>query len=139
MAIDHHPVAALAPQQLVERHARQLGLDIPQRHVDRRDRAHRHRAAPPIGAAIEILPDVLGIARVHAKQAGDDVVFQIGHNRLLAPVQRRIADAVNPLVGLDLQRHEIAPRAGDDDAGGGDLHSVEFLAIWPCDPALRSV
>jgi hypothetical protein len=42
--------------------------------VDRRDRRHRHRPSPPIGAAIKILPEVLDAVRIAADQAGDDMV-----------------------------------------------------------------
>jgi hypothetical protein len=35
MTIDHHAIAAAPAQKLVQRHARHLGLDVPQRHVNR--------------------------------------------------------------------------------------------------------
>ena len=50
------------------------------------------------------------------------MLLQIGHHRKLAPVQRCIADAVDALIGLDLERDEITPRTSDDNAGGGDFH-----------------
>ena len=50
-----------------------------------------------------------------ADQARDDVVLEIGDDRQLAAVQRGVADAVDALVGLDLQGDEVAARAGDDD------------------------
>jgi hypothetical protein len=37
------------------------------------------------------------------------VVFQIGHDRLFAAVQRGVANAIHALIGLDLQRDEVAP------------------------------
>jgi len=118
VAIDHHAVTAAAAQQLVQRHAGHLGLDIPQRHVDGRDGPHGHRTPAPVGAAIEILPDVLDPARVLADQAGDHVVVQIRDHRLLAAVQGGVADSIDALVGLDLQGDEVAARTGDDSACG---------------------
>ena len=46
------------------------------------------------------------------------MILQIGDDRQFAPVERRIANAIDALIGLDLERDEIAPRAGDDDPGG---------------------
>jgi hypothetical protein len=37
----------------------------------------------------------------HSCLIGNDVVFQIGHDRFLTPVQRRITDAVNARIGFD--------------------------------------
>jgi hypothetical protein len=33
VAIDHHPFAGCAAQQLVERHIGRFGFDVPQRHI----------------------------------------------------------------------------------------------------------
>ena len=122
MAIDHDPVTTASAKQLIERHPGHLGLDIPQRHINRGNRPHRHRSAAPVCAAIEILPDVLDAARVHADQAGDHVIREVGNDRKLAAIQRAIADTVDALIGFDLERNEITPRAGDDDAGSSYLH-----------------
>jgi hypothetical protein len=111
MTIDHHPVAAASAEQLIQRHPRHFGLDVPQRDIDGGNRAHRHGAAPPIGTAIEILPDILDPAGIHADQARNDMIFEIGNDRPLAPVQSGVANAVNALVGDYFQRHEIAARA----------------------------
>ena len=67
--VDHHLVARPAAEQLVERHVRGLGLDVPERHVDGADRGHGDRAAAPVGALVEVLPDVLGAHRVLADEA----------------------------------------------------------------------
>ena len=64
MAVDQHPVAAAPAEQLVERHAGHLALDVPQRGVDSGDRAHRHRPPPPVGPAIKVLPNVLDPRRI---------------------------------------------------------------------------
>ena len=44
------------------------------------------------------------------------MVLQIGDDRQFAPIESRIANAIDTLVGFDLERHEITPRTGDDDA-----------------------
>lgn len=44
--------------------------------IDRRDGAHGYRAAPPISAAIEIMPDILNTARIRAQQARVYMLFQ---------------------------------------------------------------
>lgn len=150
VAIDHHRIARAAPEQVAQWSAQRLGLDIPQCHVHRGDRAHRHRPAPPIGTAIEILPDVLNPPCVAPDQHGYHMVFEIGDHRLLAPVERRVADAVHTLRRLDLERDEIASRTGHDDARGrdrerrqhrhalvGDLHGLMDVHRSP--PGLRVV
>src|SRR4029079_1404698 len=86
MAVDEHAIAAPPAEQLVERLAADFALDVPQRGVDRGDRAHRHGAAPPVGAAVEVLPDVFDLRGIAADQAGDHVVCEVGGDRQLAPV-----------------------------------------------------
>ena len=58
-----------------------LALDVPQRHVDRGDRRHRHRAAPPVRALVEVLPDVLDALRVAADQQRAEVVGEVARRR----------------------------------------------------------
>ena len=124
VAVDHDAAAARATQHLVQRQAGGLGLQVPQRGVDGRDRAHRHRPAPPVGAAVEVVPDVLELVRVAPDQAGHDVVLQVARHRELASVERAVAQPGQAGVGLDLQRDEVAAGAADDDLGGGDLHGA---------------
>ena len=69
VAVDHHPVAARAAEQLVDRQAGRLALDVPQRGVDGGDRGHRHRPAPPVGAVVEVLPGVLDARRRRGRSA----------------------------------------------------------------------
>src|SRR5690606_32516724 len=99
--------------------------DVPERGVDAGNRAHGHRAAPPIGAAIEILPDVLDLVRVTPDQAGNDMLFEIGHDRQFAAIERRVTNAVKALVGHDLDRDEIASGRADDDLDVGDFHDAD--------------
>ncbi len=128
VAIDHDLFARLAAQQIVKRHAGHLGLDVPQGDVDGSDGAHGHRSATPVGAAIEILPDIFDAAGVAADQHRDDVLFQIGDHRQFAAVQGAVADTVDALIGHDLERNEVAPRTGDDDLGAGNDGRHAFAA-----------
>src|SRR6185437_9579850 len=122
MAVHHDAAAARAAQKLVERQPGDFALDVPERGVDSGDRAHRHRTPAPVGTAIEVLPRVFNARRIAADEHRNDVLGEISRNGALAAIERGIADAVDALVGFDLQRDEVAAGAGDDDAGGGDLH-----------------
>ena len=96
MTVDEHACAAAPAEQLVQRHAGHLGLEVPERRVHRSNRCHGHGPAAPVRAAIEELPDVLDLVRVAAQQARHDVLAQVGDDRELASVQGRVADAVRP-------------------------------------------
>ena len=104
VTIDQCALAAFAAEQLIKRHVGKLRLDIPQRHIDSADGRHRNRAAPVVGAPIEELPDVLGVAGVLPDQVRNQVVLQIGRSHCLAALERRVAQPVDALVGHDLQR-----------------------------------
>ena len=91
-----------------------LAENVPQRDIDRGDRRHRHRAATPIRAAIQELPRVFDASRIAADEIRDHVLLEVGRNRQLAAVERRIAEPVDARARLDLQRDEIAPRTRDD-------------------------
>src|SRR5690606_9536477 len=71
-------------------------------------------------AAVEELPGVLDPRRVAPYQARDHVIGEVARHRQLAAVERRVADPAQPVVGLDLERDEVPPGTGDDDAGGDD-------------------
>ena len=58
---------ALAAQQVVDRHAGQLALDVPQRLVDARDRVVEHRAVAPVAVDHAHLPDFLDATHVPAQ------------------------------------------------------------------------
>ncbi len=129
VGVAEHLRAAGAAEELVERHAGGLGLDVPERGVDAGDGGHRHRAAPPVGAAVEVLPDILDAGGVAADQAGDDMLLEIGDDGLLAAVEGGVADAGQALVGEDLHGDEVAPGGADDDADVGDLHWGIFMRL----------
>jgi hypothetical protein len=70
------------------------------------------------------LPDILDPPWIHTEQAGNDMLFQIGDDRKLATVQRRVADPVDSLIGKNLERDEIAAGAGDNHRGRFDFHGT---------------
>jgi hypothetical protein len=49
-------------------------LDIPESNVDRRDRTHDYGTMPPIGSAIEVLPDVFDLKGIGPNKAWDHVL-----------------------------------------------------------------
>src|ERR1019366_2886455 len=99
--------------------------------VDGRDRGHGTRAAAPVAALVEELPGVLDAGRVPAEKQRADVVGEVAGHGELAPVEGGIADPGDALVRGELQGHEVAPRARDDDLGVDDLHTVTPVASWP--------
>jgi hypothetical protein len=123
MAVDHHAVAALPAEQFVQRHSRHLALEVPQRRIDGGDRAHRHRPAAPVRAAIEVLPDILDPRRIATDEGRDDVLGEIGRDGELATIERSVPDSMEALVRFDLQRDKIPARATDDDPAVRYFHA----------------
>ena len=120
-----HVVARAAAEQLVDRHAERLALDVPQRGVDRGDRRHRHRPAPPVGALVEVLPDVLDAARVAPDQQRDHVVGR-GSSRPPARARsasRRRARRCRPRSSI-FSVTKLRPGRADDHLGVDDLHRM---------------
>ena len=122
VGIRQHTLAALAAQQVVHRRIESLPLDVPQRKVHGPDRRHRYRSPPPIRSAIEILPDVFGLKRVAADDAGNHVVAEIAGDRQLASVQRAVSQPIDALAGLNLQGHKVASRRCDVHRCARNLH-----------------
>jgi len=89
-----------------------------------RDGRHRHGAAAPIPAAVEVLPNVFDPLRVPPDQERTNVVLQIRRHGQLAAIDRRVADALDPVARRQAKRDEIAPRAGDDDLSSIDFHFI---------------
>ena len=108
MPVGEQAGARGAAEQLVERQPGDLALDVPERHVDRGDRRHRHRPAAPVGAAVEVLPGVLDAVRVAVDQQRHDVLAQVGGDRQLAPVEGRVAEPGDAVIGRQLERDEVA-------------------------------
>ncbi len=109
MSVDERTVARAAAKQLVQRQAGKLGKNVPERDIHRGDGGHRHRAAAPISAAIEELPRVLDPSGIASDEVGNHVLLEIGGDRQLAPIERRVPEAENSGARFDLQGHEISP------------------------------
>ena len=109
-------------QQPVHGHPGRLAQDVPQRGVHRGNGGHGHGAAAPVCALVEQLPHVFDSARVPADEHRHDVLREIAGNRELPPVERCVTETVDAVFGGQLERHEIAARAADDDPCVGDFH-----------------
>ena len=78
VGVDEAALAGLAAEEVVDGGVEGLALDVPEGDVDGGDGGHGDGAAPPVGSAIEVLPDVFGLEGVAADEAGEDVVLQVG-------------------------------------------------------------
>ena len=78
VGVDEAALAGLAAEKVVDGRVEGLALDVPEGDVDGGDGGHGDGAAPPVGSAIEILPDVFGLEGVAADEAGEDVVLEVG-------------------------------------------------------------
>ena len=117
MDVAADPLARLAAEQRVDGLAAVLAGDVPERDVDRAERAADGRAHE-MGVPVEVLPVVLDPEGVLADQvAGPDVDDPLG--RLRVAPDARLADADDPAVGRD--PHEV-PAAGQNALDGLDLH-----------------
>jgi hypothetical protein len=113
--VDHDAIPRRPAEQLVDRHVERLAANIPERHVHGGNRRHRHRAAAPVGALVEVLPCVLDAPRVAADEQRHDMLAQIAGDRELPSIQRPVAQTVDAVLGHQLERDEVASRTRDDD------------------------
>jgi hypothetical protein len=104
---ERHVVALLAAEQLVDRHAERLALDVVQGDVDRRDRGREDAAALEVVRPVHLLPQRADVHRVLADQELAEVPDR-GRDGLLAAREPRLAPADDPLVGLDLDDQLVA-------------------------------
>src|SRR6266850_119761 len=86
VAVHQHRLPGSASQQLIDWRIQGLALDVPERGIDRGNRTHRHWAAAPVRAFIEVLPDVLDSPSVASDQKWNDMVGEIACNRKLTAV-----------------------------------------------------
>jgi hypothetical protein len=117
-------VAHLTAQQIADRHAKGLALDVPQRLIDAGQRTHVDRAATVEAAAVEHGPDVFDVAWVFA----DQVVGQFldgGRHGVGAAFDHRLAPTGHALVGFDLE--EAPARRNDEGGEFGDFHLLVSL------------
>ena len=128
MRINPDRLAAVAPEEVPHRRAEQLAFDIPQRHVDTGNSGHGDRASPPVGAAVQVLPNCFYIACFTPDEQGGHVLGQVGGDGHLPPIESGIANPVRAVLSLDLYCHIISPGAGNDDPHISDLHVPTFLS-----------
>ena len=89
VGVDADPPPGRAAEQLVDRHAERLALDVPEGHVDAAQGAGQDRAAAVEGVAVDRLPVMDDLARVLADQVRLDLLDGLCHRR--APGPRRSA------------------------------------------------
>ena len=100
VAVDAHLLARRAAEEVVDRDAEPLPLQIPERDVDPGDRAHDHLPGRPERAAHHFAPPVLDLPRVLPDQQLAEVVEDAEH-AAAPPAEARLADPRQPLVGAD--------------------------------------
>ena len=117
-------VPHLAAEQLIERQAGALALDVPQRDVDAAHRVEEHRPVAPVGADVARLPDVFDLVDVAADEERLQVLLERGLHDQRALRERRAAPADEARLGrLDLHDDEAdAVRRGEDRLDVADLH-----------------
>ena len=101
--------AVMAPEP-VQRHPRGLSHNVPERHVDGRQRQHRRPAAPVRQrSGPELAPDRLDLARVAPDQVGNHGLHQALLHRAEALAQiKLVAEPDMARARLDLDRQHIA-------------------------------
>src|SRR5262249_35059344 len=118
-------------QQLVDRDAQLLALDVPERLLDPRDRRIQDDSAAPEPVPMEPLPVVLDRARVLADQVPRELVDGRRY-RSLAPLDGRLPDAGDPFIGRDLHEVPVLPlNPHQQVVDRHDLHE-------PCLPGARA-
>ena len=137
-AIDPYLVTQRPTQQHMHRLVQHLALDVPQRLVDARQRAHVNGAAAVKAAAIQHRPVILDRPGVFADQIIGEP-RDAGRHRFGAAFHHRFAPAGHPRIGLDLEeqparRHHKSGELGDfhylfrpkliPPAAGGFFHAL---------------
>ena len=115
--INADPVAGRATHQSINRHAMQFAGDVPQGHVDARNRVQHEGAAAIIPVrAIQFLPEMLDARWVLAVEQFKHRLHERLRDRRWQ--LRNLAPAENLLIGFDFQQRLAADRVGLE---AGDL------------------
>ena len=113
IGVGRHLVAHPAAEQLVDRLAQRLADDVPERHLDRADRAVEDRPAARELVAEHVAPQPLDLER----RAADHMALGELRDRRLdgrgLPFAGALADAGDAVVGVDLREHPVAPARAD--------------------------
>jgi hypothetical protein len=100
LPVDADSLTRRAAEELVDRDAEPLALEIPERDVDAGNGAHDHLPGRPEGAAHELRPPVLDPRGILSHEELGAVVEDAEHAAPLSG-QAGLADARQPLVGAD--------------------------------------
>ncbi len=126
-------LVGLAAQQLVDRQAQGLALDVPAGGVDGgHSGGDDHTAAhAPEGVAVEVLPDLLSVEGIHADdQLGEVLALAPGGLGALAVGQAGLAPTVDTLVGVDLHGDESTQLISAQVAfDAGNFHKIQLLSV----------
>ena len=115
VAVDRHAFAALAAEQLVQRHVRQFALDVPQGHVDAGDGVVLDRPIAPVGVLMHQLPQLFNRVRIAPHDQRLDVFLNQALDREMTVGKGATTQTIKPrLVGLHLDHQQI------DAFGGGE-------------------
>ncbi len=100
-------VSNLAPEQSIDRHPRRLAEDIPASLFQAADRAHADHAHAEKRMSIELLVDMLDVARILPNQHRSKILNRTNHRPGL-PLERRLTPPEQPsLVGDHLHEDPI--------------------------------
>ena len=102
-SVDLHAIPHFPAQQLVNRRAVVLALDIPQRLIDAGNRAHHHRAPAIESAAKQRLPNIFDLKRISPKQIIGHI-FDSAAYRAGLPFNDRLAPAKVTFICRDFQK-----------------------------------
>ena len=103
MRITRHRRTTSTAQQIIDRHAGLLALDIPQRHIDTAQGRVEDGPCTPITAGKKRLPNIFDAADLAADQHRPQALFDRGDHRRGVVVLAGRADTVKPgLVGDNL-------------------------------------
>ena len=142
------PLVHLAAEQLIDRLVDRLADDVPHRHLDAGEHAHQRNVGPlRIAAAVDVAPDRLDREGVGAQHMVLEHVLEHLDDRFGREARGiDLADALDPVVGDQLQEQEIAPAEGRrriaDDEGlqACDAHRPtppSDNAAWPLQALIR--
>ncbi len=118
-------------QQFVNGFAEDLAADVPQRHVDTRDRRTQHRAGAVEAVHVHGLPEVLHSHRILPDDGVAEVLDGL-HRRPGLALQGGLAPADDTRVGLELDKNVRAVRHQDVTRHPDDLQVGDFQAWRRC-------
>ena len=115
-------VAVPATQELEHRHAQRLALDVEHGGLDGAQGGAEHRARAPVAVAVELLDQGVRPEGIAADEPALQLL-QRGDDGKRLPLQGGFADAVDAVVRIELDEHEVRSRdVGDESLEPGDPH-----------------